>query len=220
MESRTTAAERARPPRQARSRETLDRLMAAAEEVLGAEGLEGTTVPGIARAAGLSVGAVYRRFTDKDALLRAVYESFFTRAAQLSRASLLSLGWSGAGLEETVRRTVATMVWNAWERRALLRALLTYAGSHPDPGFRAQARAVAAASLAGAQAILLRHADEIPHRDPQAAVRFALFAADATLRAAVVADAAELPAGAADADTLTAELGTLVLSYLGVYEGE
>ena len=221
-EPRSTGAirERAGPPQQARSRETLDRLMAAAEAVLGAEGLEGTTVPGIAAAAGLSVGAVYRRFTDKDALLRAVYESFFVRAAQLNRASLLSLGWSGAGLEETVKQTVGTMVWNAWERRMLLRALLTYAVSHPDPVFRREARTVAAASLAGAEAILLRHRDEIPHRDAEAAVRFALFAVDATLRAAVLADSAELPSSASDAESLTTELGSLCLCYLGVYTDE
>jgi AcrR family transcriptional regulator len=220
MQSTPLMKSRARPTRQARSRDTLDRLLAAAEEVLVAEGLEGATVPGIARTAGLSVGSVYRRFPDKDALLRAVYDRFFTRAAELNRASLLSLGWSGAGLAETVRRTVGAMVWNAWERRMLLRALLTYAISHPDAAFRREARAVAATALAGAEAILLRHRDEIPHTDPDAAVRFALFAADATLRAAVLADSSELPASASDAESLTAELGTLCLCYLGVYDGE
>ena len=64
----------ARPVKQARSKRTLERLLDAAEEVLSHDGLEGATVPAIARRACLSVGVVYRRFPDKDALLRTVYE--------------------------------------------------------------------------------------------------------------------------------------------------
>ncbi|MDB4950032.1 MAG: TetR/AcrR family transcriptional regulator [Gemmatimonadetes bacterium] len=216
----TAVKVRARPTTQARSRDTLDRLLASAEEVLGERGLEGTTVPEIARRAGLSVGAVYRRFPDKDALLRAVYEAYFARAGELNRASLLSLGWSGAGLAEGVRRTVSTMVWGAWEHRLLLRALLTYAYTHPDPAFRREAEATSAAALAGAEPILLRHRDEIPHTDPEAAVRFALFAAVSTLRAAVLADPGDLPPAALDPDALSAQLGSLCLGYLGVYDGQ
>jgi AcrR family transcriptional regulator len=214
-----TKPTRARPTRQARSRDTLDRLLASAEDVLGERGLDGTTVPEIARRAGVSVGAVYRRFPDKDALLRAVYEAFFARAGELNRAALLSLGWSGAGLAEAVRRTVSSMVWSAWDRRELMRALLTYAFTHPDPAFRREAEAVSAAALAGAEPILLRHRDEIPHTDPDAAVGFALFAAVATLRAAVLADPGDLPGSAPDAEALAMQIGSLCLGYLGVYDG-
>jgi len=43
------------------------------------DGAEAATVPAIAERAGASVGAVYRRFPDKDALLRAVCERFLER---------------------------------------------------------------------------------------------------------------------------------------------
>src|SRR6185369_4128135 len=56
-------------PQQARSRESLRRLLKAATEVLGQRGVEGTTIPRIARHAGLTPGSVYRRFHDKEALL-------------------------------------------------------------------------------------------------------------------------------------------------------
>src|SRR5882757_1968191 len=59
-------------PQQARSRESLRKLLKAAAEVLGQHGVEGTTIPRIAAHAGLTPGAVYRRFPDKDALLEAV----------------------------------------------------------------------------------------------------------------------------------------------------
>jgi len=58
----------------------LERLLTAAERTLETAGLEGATVPAIARRAGMSVGNVYKRFADKDALLRAVYERFFSEA--------------------------------------------------------------------------------------------------------------------------------------------
>ena len=215
----TPSSTRARPTRQARSRETLDRLLASASEVLGELGLDRTTVPEIARRAGVSVGAVYRRFPDKDALLRAVYEEFFARAGDLNRAALLSLGWGSPSLAEAVRRTVGSMVWSAWERRDLLRTLLTFAYTHPDAAYRREAEAVSAAALAGAEPILLRHRDEIPHDDPEAAVRFAMFAAVATLRAAVLADPGDLPGAAPDADTLSTQIGSLFLGYLGIYDG-
>src|SRR5262245_7298132 len=59
-------------PRQERSRESLRRLLKAAAEVLGQHGVEGTTIPRIAQHAGLTPGAVYRRFRDKDELLETV----------------------------------------------------------------------------------------------------------------------------------------------------
>jgi AcrR family transcriptional regulator len=60
------------PAQQARSRDSLQRLLKAAAEVLQEEGLEGATIPRISSRAGLSPGAVYRRFRDKDALLQTV----------------------------------------------------------------------------------------------------------------------------------------------------
>ncbi|HEX4681826.1 MAG TPA: helix-turn-helix domain-containing protein, partial [Gemmatimonadaceae bacterium] len=56
-------------PQQERSRESERKLLKAAAEVLGQHGVEGATIPRIARHAGLTPGAVYRRFRDKDELL-------------------------------------------------------------------------------------------------------------------------------------------------------
>src|SRR5499427_9809768 len=56
-------------PQQVRSRESWRKLLKAAREVLGQHGVEGATIPRIARHAGLTPGSVYRRFHDKEALL-------------------------------------------------------------------------------------------------------------------------------------------------------
>ena len=62
-----------RPPQQARSQETLERLLDAAETLVAEKGFDDTPVAEVARRAGSSVGAFYTRFPDKDALLHALY---------------------------------------------------------------------------------------------------------------------------------------------------
>ncbi|WP_245761061.1 TetR/AcrR family transcriptional regulator [Saccharopolyspora shandongensis] len=61
-----------RPPQQARSRMSLQKVLAAAEHVLATGGIEEFTVAAVAERAGVSVGAIYRRFTGKEQLLHAV----------------------------------------------------------------------------------------------------------------------------------------------------
>src|SRR5436853_6436505 len=75
-------------PQQARSRESTRKLLNAAAEVLGQHGVEGTTIPRIAQHAGLTPGAGYRRFPDKDALLEAVVIGILERQEQSLRIPL------------------------------------------------------------------------------------------------------------------------------------
>jgi AcrR family transcriptional regulator len=71
-------------PRQARSAETVDRILDAAELVLYRQGVDATTTQDIASSADISVGRLYYWFPDKDAVVRAVIE----RSAQLVRVFL------------------------------------------------------------------------------------------------------------------------------------
>src|SRR5580693_1336865 len=75
-------------PQQARSRESTRKLLKAATEVLGQHGVEGTTIPRIAQHAGLTPGALYRRFPDKDALLETVIIGILERQQERLRMAL------------------------------------------------------------------------------------------------------------------------------------
>src|SRR5215510_15585649 len=75
-------------PQQERSRESLRRLLKAATEVLGQHGLEGATIPRIAQHAGLTPGAVYRRFHDKEALLEDAILGMLERQEERTRTGL------------------------------------------------------------------------------------------------------------------------------------
>ena len=66
-----------KPPQQSRSQETLDRILDAAEQVLAEKAFGEATLAEIMERAGVTVGAFYRRYPDKNALLRHLDERFF-----------------------------------------------------------------------------------------------------------------------------------------------
>src|SRR5204863_1109051 len=99
-----------RTAKQARSRLTVHRLLSAAEALLEHGGLEAATVPAIAEAAGVSVGVVYRRFPDKDALLRAVYQRFFQTMGDRNTLRLQSVAALNLPLEKLARGLVLGMI--------------------------------------------------------------------------------------------------------------
>src|ERR1051325_533115 len=94
---------------QTRSKETAVRLLQAAEDVLEKRGLKGASVPEIARRAGVSPASIYRRFVDKDGLLREVLEQFFERALQANEVALDPDCWRAGSLEKSVSALVAGM---------------------------------------------------------------------------------------------------------------
>src|SRR6185436_12642259 len=98
------------PALQARSQETRDRLLDAAEALLREGGPEKATVPAIARRAKVAVGSVYRRFHDKDAVLASIYERFFERSITANREALSADKWTHVPLEAMLRSLVDGMV--------------------------------------------------------------------------------------------------------------
>ena len=63
-------------PQQTRSRITQERLLDALEGLLRERSIHEVTVAEIAAAAGVTTGAIYRRFKDKRALLQAAFQRF------------------------------------------------------------------------------------------------------------------------------------------------
>lgn len=74
-----TAVPFRRRPVQERSRQTVERILAAAAQVFGERGYAATTNH-VADAAGLSIGSLYQYFPDKDALLVALHERHLNAA--------------------------------------------------------------------------------------------------------------------------------------------
>src|SRR3954462_156104 len=99
-----------RPPQQSRSQETLDRILDAAEQVLAEKAFGEATLAEIMERAGGTVGAFYRRFPDKDALLHHLEERFFAELHRRADDVLDPARWSGAAAGEILSEFVGQAV--------------------------------------------------------------------------------------------------------------
>jgi AcrR family transcriptional regulator len=94
-------------PQQVRSQETVGRILLAADQEIGERGLSGASTTRIAARAGLSVGALYRFFHDKDAIADALAERYLeavTPAYSDAVADVSSVADLDTVLGELVRR--------------------------------------------------------------------------------------------------------------------
>jgi AcrR family transcriptional regulator len=114
-----------KPVRQARSRETLERLLDAAEALILERGVEAASVSAVVKRARSSVGAFYARFPDKDSLLRAVCERFVEQALATIEVALHPARWEDESLEEVLSTAMRFALRMAHEKRALLACLVT-----------------------------------------------------------------------------------------------
>lgn len=206
-----------RPPRQARSRQTLDRLLAAAEGLLEEKGFEQATVAEIARRARSSVGSFYTRFPDKEALLQCFDERFFARGRESWDAFLADPRWRRASVADLVRELVRILVRKNRANRALLRALALYARGRPDPRFRERSHRLNAYVLDRVRTLLLARRSDIRHANPALAIDLGLTMVASAVREIVLFQEGYGLAPRTD-DGLAAELARAWLAYLGVRE--
>ncbi len=86
------------PPRTAKGRATRDRIVAAAAELVRANGVRATSVDDVIAAAGVSKSQLYHYFDDKADLIRAVVDRTKTVLLDLQQPYLDRLGdWAGIG---------------------------------------------------------------------------------------------------------------------------
>jgi AcrR family transcriptional regulator len=202
------------PAKQTRSRLTLHRLLSATEALLEHGGLEAATVPAIAETAGVSVGVLYRRFPNKDALLRAVYERFFSVYGEQNRSRLQSLATLDLPLEKVARAIIVGMTHGYRQRRGLLRALIRYARTHRDAEFRAAAKAMNRDAMRAVVYLLIRHRDQIAHPQPEKAIELGLLAVAATLQNMLLEE--EALHGINEPEHLEEEMVRLFFGYVGI----
>lgn len=211
-----------RPPVQKRSRESLRRMLDAAEVVLARYGLQGATLPRIAARAGVSPANVYRRFRDKDALMAAVFERLTERSSSAATAQLDPEMVRPIGLVQFSRNVIEGMIRNFRADAGLSRAAIQYSEQHWEVNFVRKARASEAQSFQRMVDTFLIWRDQIKHPEPERAIRFAFVMVALALRELILFNRthifeAVLPL---DDDSLRQELPRMFLSYLGVESGE
>lgn len=194
------------PAHQARSRETRDRLLAAAEKVFDEKGFFGARMVDIAEAADCSIGATYARFKDKDALFGGIVEVFCAEAS--SRIA------TAASLVQTVepalviRRFIAGTAAQFQTHRGMFRAIM-------ERGFENPASIAPLIAMRGRMEILLtdvlRKALPKDLRDPLLTARVVVQMVFGFLIGPLVNPMSPV---SGDEPRATSELETAVLKYL------
>lgn len=205
-------------PQQKRSRESLRRMLDAAEIVLNKHGLEGATVSRIATEAKVSPANVYRRFPDKEALMRAV----FSRGTEVNREELAREvdveRLSKIGILNFAQQWIAGMLGSYRARTGLMRATVLYAQQHERTPFVRRQRDLEVQNFKKLVKTFLIWRGEIRHPDPEYAVSYGILTVAFALRELILLDQARtfehaLPVGD---DQLKTELPRVFLRYLGI----
>ncbi len=202
-----------RPPQQARSQETLERILDAAEHLVAEKGFEDTPVAEVARRAGSSVGAFYTRFKDKEGLLHALYERYSVQALATADDALRPERWDGAPIAELIEAVVSFLVAIYRTQAGLIRAF-TVRG-YADPEFAARRTRVSHRVSEGLSQLLVERQDEITHPDPTRAAAFGLTLVFSTLDSTILFGEMRPADLTMDDDDLATELTRAYLAYLG-----
>ncbi len=206
-------------PRQARSRESWRRLLHAAAEVLGQHGLAGTTIPRIAKHAGLTPGAVYRRFKNKDVLLETMILQLLEDQDQLLRLSITPDMAAQMPFALLAEQFIDGMLVSYRSKASLLRAVRQFAQDRYGTPFWQRVTAIEVRTMDYGIALLVKSRGRIAHPEPRTAIGLAVVMTAGALWELVVNPPDKIlwrgliPT---DDDTLRRELTRSFLSYLGV----
>ena len=159
------------PPKQTRSRRTLERIVSASLSILDEQGAAGLTVQAVVARAGSSVGSFYARFRGKSDLLDYLAARVWQEALERWSEALESRDWSVLELRELAAGSVGLLFDAQRSRSTYLRALDRAVGGNDEAytAFREQL-------LEGISELLLARKDEIDHLRPELAVRLGLLA--------------------------------------------
>lgn len=205
-------------PQQARSRESLRKLLKAAGEVLGQHGVAGATIPRIAAHAGLTPGAIYRRFRDKDALLEAVVLGLLERQDERLRLGIAPATAGQIPLAVFAEQFIGTMVVSYRANAPLLRAIRHFVQGREATPFARKAVRYEMRAFEWMVDLFLSHRSDISHPEPRLAVSMGLMMVISTLVETVVLPTDLGPMKAflpKDDRGLKRELTRAFLSYLG-----
>lgn len=204
-----------KPPLQARSQQTLERLLDAAEALIAEKGLDKATVSEIAKRAGSSVGAFYSRFSDKEALLRYVLERFNDQAVATAEAVLHPDRWDDVSVEDALEAMMLFMLKVLRERRHLILALLTRAAI--DPQLSAFGDRLHETITRLMHALIMHRGHTVSHPRPEVAIRTAVWLVLSAVESRTIHSHPDSPEKLSDT-VIAQEIAEMVIRYVGVGE--
>lgn len=198
-------------PTQQRSREALDRLLAAGELLLAENAFEEASVAQIAKLADSSVGTFYRVLGDKDSLSQLLLQRFFHDSVNALKQLTETTKWRERPLQDFVSQLTATLVNLYSGRRGVLRALILRASR--DIAFRDLVHQFNEYIATSVVVILSSHHQEVHHPEPHKAMQAVVHILLGALNQHTVTG----NLGQLSTDELVQELSRIVVAYLDIH---
>lgn len=161
-----------REGQQDRSRKTQARLLDAAEELFGVNGIGGATINEISAAAGCSIGAFYHHYRDKRAIQFALFDRYAIEFEETTAVALDPERWEGARVADILQGYVQVTIAHDRDRPSRLRSAVELARVEPEIFSHMTKMRVMLDN--GIRELLLARREEIGHPDPDLAVTFVL----------------------------------------------
>lgn len=200
-----------RPPQQDRSRQSLEKVLAAARQLLCESDYADLTLSGVSKASGVSIGSIYGRFKGKDDLLQVVFEDALEQMDREWQALMDELRERPLSLCERLPLLVDTLAEFLARHAAILKPFMNRAG-HGDiarSGKQYHAR-MADAFIAQISA----HGDEIRHPEPERAIHSCFRITYSSLARFLGLGSAADAAGEGDWNHLKQDLGSMGVLFL------
>jgi AcrR family transcriptional regulator len=156
------------PPKQQRSRESLERVLVAATELLEEGGYEAFGVQEVSQRAGVGIGVVYARLGSKEGLFTAVHLRALDRRAADRDELLGAVDPHHGSAADVIAATVAAQAELLRRHQKLFRVFMVRAESD-RPTLERGASSSDANARVFAELLLTRR-DEIRHPEPELAV--------------------------------------------------
>ena len=141
-----------RAPTQKRSRERVERMLAAASALIAEHGSDAMKMGDVAEKAGVSIGSLYQYFPDKAAIIRTLAERYNALGRECIEAELAKVE-DGAGLGQAFGRLVDTY-YNLFLTEPVMRDI--WSGTQADKQLREIELADSRANGALLAAVLMR----------------------------------------------------------------
>jgi AcrR family transcriptional regulator len=156
-----------RRPQQHRSRESFERVVSAARDLLAERGYDTLTLADVVKASGVSIGSIYGRVSSKDDLLRLVQERILEEMTIREEQLLAPEQWEGMKLQQMLPPLLDQLAEHLRHYAPWLQAFMMRAAADETIGRTGRTAAI---RFAGAfENLLLSKRSEIRHPDPQRA---------------------------------------------------
>ncbi len=196
-------------PRQTRSKETVETILAATARILIKLGFDGLTTNAVAELAGVSIGSLYQYFPNKQALVAALIERRLDEKNANTHRELARV--AQLPFPEAVRTMIRLTIENYAASPELSRVLIEQV---PRVGRMARIAELHTGTLQIVAALLAARRDELAVRDPEMAAFVCVSSIEAIAQRAALFQPERLRDPA-----LVDEATAMVTRYLGVADG-